>query len=53
MKGPRTPDFDLEGKVIVVTGGGRGLGLTMAQALVEAGCKGELFRDLDSRRVEH
>ena len=52
MKASRTPDFDLEGKVIVVTGGGRGLGLTMAQALVEAGCKGKMFKDLDFSRVE-
>lgn len=29
--------FDLSGKVYVVTGGGRGLGLTLAEALAEAG----------------
>ncbi|CAI7667677.1 unnamed protein product [Penicillium palitans] len=29
--------FQLRGKVFAVTGGGRGLGLTMAEALVEAG----------------
>ncbi|KAI9753127.1 MAG: hypothetical protein M4579_005314 [Chaenotheca gracillima] len=29
--------FDLAGKVFIVTGGGRGLGLTMAEAAVEAG----------------
>ncbi|KAL1957771.1 hypothetical protein VTO42DRAFT_5489 [Malbranchea cinnamomea] len=29
--------FDLEGKVYVVTGGGRGLGLSMAEILAEAG----------------
>lgn len=29
--------FDLSGKVFVVTGGGRGLGLCMAEGLVEAG----------------
>jgi hypothetical protein len=31
--------FQLRGKVFAVTGGGRGLGLTMAEALVEAGEK--------------
>lgn len=36
----RFRDFDLEGKVFVVTGGGRGLGLTLAEVLVEAGGKG-------------
>lgn len=38
----RFRDFDLEGKVFVVTGGGRGLGLTLAEVLVEAGGKGVL-----------
>jgi NAD(P)-dependent dehydrogenase (short-subunit alcohol dehydrogenase family) len=33
-------EFDLRGKVFVVTGGARGLGLAMAEALVEAGGKG-------------
>jgi hypothetical protein len=36
----RFRDFDLEGKVFIVTGGGRGLGLTLADVLVEAGGKG-------------
>ncbi|RAH68057.1 NAD(P)-binding protein [Aspergillus aculeatinus CBS 121060] len=40
-KGPaqqqRFREFNLEGKVFAVTGGGRGLGLSMAEALVEAG----------------
>ncbi|KAK3393672.1 hypothetical protein B0H63DRAFT_23586 [Podospora didyma] len=31
------PEFSLKGKVIVVSGGGRGLGLTQAEALLEAG----------------
>jgi D-arabinitol 2-dehydrogenase len=31
------PTFSLEGKVAVVTGGARGLGLTMGQALVASG----------------
>jgi hypothetical protein len=34
-------DFDVAGKVFVVTGGAQGLGLTMAEALVEAGGKGK------------
>ena len=31
--------FELEGKVALITGGSRGLGLQMAQALGEMGCK--------------
>jgi hypothetical protein len=42
----RTPfrfrEFDLEGKVFVVTGGARGLGLVLAEALIEAGGQGVL-----------
>ncbi|EED13072.1 short chain dehydrogenase/oxidoreductase, putative [Talaromyces stipitatus ATCC 10500] len=33
----RFREFNLEGRVIAVTGGGRGLGLSMAEALMEAG----------------
>lgn len=33
-------DFDLRGKTFIVTGGARGLGLAIAEALVEAGGKG-------------
>ncbi|KAI1429413.1 short-chain dehydrogenase [Xylaria sp. FL1777] len=33
----RLADFDLEGGVFIVTGGARGLGLSLAEALVEAG----------------
>lgn len=36
----RMPEFSLAGKVILVTGGARGLGLTVAEALLEAGAKG-------------
>ena len=36
----RFADFDLAGKVFIVTGGARGLGLAIAEALVEAGGKG-------------
>ncbi|KAK1765457.1 hypothetical protein QBC33DRAFT_141500 [Phialemonium atrogriseum] len=35
----RFADFDLAGRVFVVTGGARGLGLALAEALVEAGGK--------------
>jgi hypothetical protein len=45
----RFRDFDLEGKVFVVTGGGRGLGLTLADVLVEAGGKG-MFPWVPTRR---
>lgn len=37
----RFADFDLLGKTYLVTGGARGLGLALAEALVEAGGKGE------------
>ncbi|KAK8079635.1 hypothetical protein PG997_007453 [Apiospora hydei] len=37
----RFADFDLAGKVFVVTGGAQGLGLALAEALVEAGGKGQ------------
>jgi len=35
--GKRFADFDLQGKTFIVTGGARGLGLALAEALVEAG----------------
>lgn len=39
----RFQSFQLRGKVFAVTGGARGLGLTMAEALVEAGGEGILY----------
>lgn len=38
----RFADFDLAGRTFVVTGGARGLGLALAESLVEAGGKGNL-----------
>lgn len=38
----RLADFDLKGRVFVVTGGASGIGLAMAEGLVEAGGKGTL-----------
>ena len=35
------PNFSLRGKAYVVTGGGRGLGLTIAEAMVQAGAQGD------------
>lgn len=40
--GDRFREFDLANRVYTITGGGRGLGLCMAEALMEAGAKGEL-----------
>lgn len=39
----RFREFSLAGKVFAVTGGARGLGLSMAEALVEAGGRGDIF----------
>ena len=38
----RFHDFDMEGRVYAITGGGRGLGLSMGEALTEAGAKGNV-----------
>lgn len=37
----RFREFDLQNRVYAVTGGARGLGLAMAEALVEAGAEGK------------
>lgn len=35
------PEFNLQDKVVIVTGGGRGLGLSIAEALFQGGSIGE------------
>ena len=40
------PDFDLSGRVALITGAGRGIGLGIAQALASAGCA-VAVQDLD------
>ncbi|KAK5720828.1 hypothetical protein LTR15_006790 [Elasticomyces elasticus] len=43
---PTLSKFTLPGKVAVITGGGRGLGLNMAQALAETGVRGIAIMDV-------
>ncbi|KAK5125050.1 hypothetical protein LTR85_001241 [Meristemomyces frigidus] len=43
---PTLAKFTLQGKVAVVTGGGRGLGFNMAQALTEVGVRGIAIMDV-------
>ncbi|KAJ6113527.1 hypothetical protein N7523_006844 [Penicillium sp. IBT 18751x] len=44
----RFREFDMEGRVYAITGGGRGLGLSMAEALIEAGAKVYCLDRLDT-----
>jgi NAD(P)-dependent dehydrogenase (short-subunit alcohol dehydrogenase family) len=46
MSPHRFKEFDLADRVYAVTGGGRGLGLAMAEALMEAGAKGTIIYSL-------
>jgi len=39
----RFREFNLEDRVFAITGGGRGLGLCMAEALMEAGANGQFW----------
>ena len=38
--GNRFKEFDMQDRVYAITGGARGIGLAMAEALLEAGAKG-------------
>ncbi|KAK0650720.1 Sorbose reductase sou1 [Lasiodiplodia hormozganensis] len=46
---PTMSKFTLPGKVAVVTGGGRGLGFNMAQALAEVGVRGIAIMDVQQK----
>ena len=41
--GNRFKEFDMQDRVYAITGGARGIGLSMAEALLEAGAKGIHF----------
>ncbi|KAF2136242.1 uncharacterized protein K452DRAFT_362675 [Aplosporella prunicola CBS 121167] len=49
---PTMAKFTLPGKVAVVTGGGRGLGFNMAQALAEVGVSGIAIMDVQQKLGE-
>ena len=42
--------MDIEGKVVVVTGGASGIGLALCQAFAQAGARGVVVADLDAAR---
>ncbi|KAJ5632475.1 hypothetical protein N7490_008814 [Penicillium lividum] len=48
----RMPEFSLAGKVVLVSGAGRGLGLTQSEALLEAGAKVYALDRLDEPAAE-
>ncbi|CAL5873369.1 uncharacterized protein PFLUO_LOCUS7643 [Penicillium psychrofluorescens] len=48
----RFREFDMEDRVYAITGGGRGLGLSMAEALIEAGAKVYCLDRLESPPAE-
>lgn len=46
------PEFDLKGKVIIVSGGAQGLGVVQAEALLEAGATGRHFPSTDNETLQ-